>query len=88
MNDILLDGAKVGGVLAYTQSQGKSRHFGGTGHWCQPETRPPGATYTLRSPRCHPYGISCPSGTKKFGLRASVFHALSRALDRNYGIAP
>lgn len=81
VNDILLEGAKVAGVLAYTQTQGRTVTSAILGIGLNVNT----------TPRVQPTpfvpevsSLRGSLGTKANGLRASAFESLTHALNRNY----
>jgi BirA family biotin operon repressor/biotin-[acetyl-CoA-carboxylase] ligase len=83
VNDILLGAGKVGGVLAYTQTQGRTVTSAVLGIGLNvntvPQVKPTPFVPVVSS-------VREALNTKAFGLRATVFHALARALNRNYEI--
>lgn len=83
VNDILLDGGKVSGVLAYTQSQGPRVTSAVLGIGLNVNTVPR-VEATPFVPAVS--SVRGALGRQRSGLRASVFEALSQALSRNYGI--
>jgi BirA family biotin operon repressor/biotin-[acetyl-CoA-carboxylase] ligase len=83
VNDILLGEGKVGGVLAYTQTQGGTVSSAVLGIGLNVNTVP-----QVEATPFVPVVSSIRKAldTKAFGLRATVFQALSQALVSNYEI--
>jgi BirA family biotin operon repressor/biotin-[acetyl-CoA-carboxylase] ligase len=84
VNDIVLDGAKVGGVLAYTQTRGEAVSSAVLGLGLNVESAPslPPTPFVPRTTRVRDF---LAAGEGPANLQREVFLALLTALERNYG---
>jgi BirA family biotin operon repressor/biotin-[acetyl-CoA-carboxylase] ligase len=83
VNDILIDGAKVAGVLAYTQSSGKTVSGAVLGIGVNVETQPDIEPTPFVPRAC---ALQSQASRREDCTQQTFFAALASALDANYGL--